>query len=144
VAFTADSLDRHGRAAAGDGPVIQDRTTFEVVNVFGRLLRDQEHLSHDDFEVLTKFLGCAERLRRQPDTLIYIHAPISVIMNRIEERGRPAEKHLTPKYLSQLETRYEDFLERWTSCPIVEVNSSSVDLRDSDQFATLAASLIES
>ena len=82
VAFAADALARHA-ASLGGGPAVQDRTAYEAVDVFGRLLLEIGHLSSEQFSVLGRLGDCARRLPRQPTLLIHLHAPVPVLLRRI-------------------------------------------------------------
>jgi deoxyadenosine/deoxycytidine kinase len=133
VAFASDSLGRHIQALTG-GPVVQDRTMRETVDVFSRLLREREHLSGDQFQILADLGRCARRLPRQPTLLIYLHAPATLLLERISNRGRAAERHITLDYLADLDSLYRDFIADWDVSPVLSLDTGIHDLRQPDEL----------
>lgn len=140
VAFAADSLLRLARVSR-DKPLIQDRTIYESVDVFGALLNDLGHLNAEDLDVLVALRRAASSLSRQPNLLIYLHAPVSVVLERVAARGREAERHLTGPYLDRLGLHYQRFIEKWRGCPVLSIDTSVRDLRDSAEHERLIEEL---
>jgi deoxyadenosine/deoxycytidine kinase len=140
VAFAADSLARHIWTLGGNA-VVQDRTVYESVDVFGGLLCEQGHLSHEEFEVLTALRDSAGMMARQPTALIYLHAPPSALLARANKRGRPAERHLTEAYMQHLHKRYEAFILQWTECPVLSVDTTERDLRADSELRLVVEEL---
>jgi deoxyadenosine/deoxycytidine kinase len=140
VAFTADSLRRHVEAI-GSGPVVQDRTVYETTDVFASMLHRLGHITSVDLRVLTEFRQCAQRLPRQPSLVIYLHAPVPVLAERIAIRDRHAERAVTHEYLSQLNECYEEFAREWTTCPMVRVDTAARDIRRPDELSRLYGEL---
>jgi deoxyadenosine/deoxycytidine kinase len=140
VAFAADSLARHSRALR-EPQVVQDRTVYEVVDVFSRLLLEMGDLDSDEFELLESLRDGALDLPRQPTAMVYLHAPPSALLERAAERGRPAERHLTHDYLRRLQGRYEEFLDGWTMCPVLSIDTTERDLREDAELSFLISEL---
>ena len=138
VSFVAARL-RDQIQALDAGPLVQDRSAFEAVDVFGRVLREHGHLSAEEFEVLRSLRRCAEELPRQPTHLVYLHAPTSVLLERIAARGREPEQQITAGYLEELDAAHEEFVASWDSCPVVRVDSATVDLRGEGLAEVVAA-----
>jgi deoxyadenosine/deoxycytidine kinase len=136
VAFAADSLRRHVLAASTD-TAVQDRTIYEVVDVFGELLHELGLLDSDDLSTLAEFRECGLRLSRQPTLLIHLHAPAGVLLARSHSRSRPGEQHLTLDYFEKLRQRYDRFVKDWTYSPILEVDTSAIDLRQQSGYERL-------
>lgn len=128
VAFAADSLARHARAI-GERAVVQDRTVYESVDVFGGLFHQLGHLNKQELELLAALRESAGAMPRQPTVLVYLHAPPSVLLERAANRGRPAERHLTEEYMQCLHEHYEEFILRWDRCTILSIDTVARDLR---------------
>jgi deoxyadenosine/deoxycytidine kinase len=62
-----------------------------------------------------------------PDLLLFLKAPVSVLMRRIRERARDIEKGITPEYLSLLDRYYEDWLSRFDLCPVLTLRTDDLD-----------------
>jgi deoxyadenosine/deoxycytidine kinase len=140
LAFAAEATARHIRAQDGL-PVVIDRTVYEGVFVFGRLLAGQGDLSIGQMRILEQCASSVSSLPRQPDLLVHLTAPVPVLLERIERRGRPAERTIDAPYLERLEAEYRPFLAGWTLSPILEVDAHARDLRSLDQVRWLAASV---
>jgi deoxyadenosine/deoxycytidine kinase len=141
VAFVADSLRRHVVALRG-GAAVQDRTIYETIDVFSRLLWQEGHLSDDQMETLTTFRECAQGLPRQPTLLIHLHAPVPELLRRIALRSRESEQAIDTTYLTRLADLYDEFVEGWDICPIVRVNTEAHDLREPGEVERLLADVV--
>jgi deoxyguanosine kinase len=64
-----------------------------------------------------------------PDLVVYLHAPIDVLMARIAERRAPGETAITPEYLEDLARRYERLWGRWTDSPLLRIDNRDMDYR---------------
>lgn len=62
-----------------------------------------------------------------PDLLVYLHAPMDVLLARINERGAPGEERIAPEYLEDLIARYERMLAEWDLCPILRLDNRDMD-----------------
>ena len=63
----------------------------------------------------------------RPDLLIYLKAPVTVLMNRIRQRARNIETGITPEYLALLDSFYEDWLGSFDICPVLTVQTDDLD-----------------
>ncbi len=62
-----------------------------------------------------------------PDLLVYLHAPLDVLLRRIDERGAPGEERIAPEYLADLLDRYERLLAGWDLCPVLRIDNRDMD-----------------
>lgn len=78
------------------------------------------------------FKGVYDMLLRDsptPDLLVWIEAPLDLLLKRIKTRGRPEEiLGVTEDYLKQLDSRYKEILKREATCEIVTINAQDLDL----------------
>lgn len=63
-----------------------------------------------------------------PDCVIYLHAPVDVLMARIAQRDRLAERALTRDYLARVVDAYRDFFTGYSATRVVEVDAAALDL----------------
>ena len=63
----------------------------------------------------------------KPDLLIYLWAPVPVLMDRIHQRGRDMESGISADYLTLLESFYEEWLKVFDLCPVLTIRSSDLD-----------------
>jgi len=140
MAFVADALYRQANAPVA-APVVQDRTVYESLDVFCRILHREGNLTDADLSVFSRLRDVALALPRQPTLLIYLHAPTEAIMERIAERGRPAEQGITSDYIDALNDSYAEFARAWEMSPVLTIDTADVDLRTSSGMKAAIAEL---
>lgn len=64
----------------------------------------------------------------KPDCVIYLHAPIEVLMQRVRQRARPEEHALSSYYLNQVATAYGEYFSRFRGERLITVDSARLDL----------------
>ena len=73
-----------------------------------------------------------------PDLVIYLQAPVEVLLDRINKRGNPDEKFLTIDYLEKLNDAYSKFFLYFENAPLLIINASEIDLEtDSSDYQML-------
>lgn len=77
----------------------------------------------------------------RPDRLIYLTAPVDLLMSRVARRGREYETPITPDYLEQLSSAYGRWFRESLRVPVIEVDTARLDLLgcEADYAALLAA-----
>ncbi len=68
-----------------------------------------------------------------PDLVIYLQAPVDVLMQRIQKRGIPAEQMINEQYLTNLVNIYTDFFHYYDKSTLLVVNSTDVNFVRSDE-----------
>lgn len=63
----------------------------------------------------------------RPDLLLYLQAPVPVLMERINRRGRAIESGITADYLALLETFYGEWLRTFDLCPVLTIHTDDLD-----------------
>lgn len=69
----------------------------------------------------------------QPDLVIYLQAPVEVLLQRVARRGRQGEEHVTPDYLRAVSEAYARFFHEYDAAPLLIVNATEIDLAESDE-----------
>ena len=64
---------------------------------------------------------------RQPDLVIFLRAPVDVILRRIRRRGRSFERDIDVGYLEQLIGAYNRFFATYDLSPMVIVDTDDLD-----------------
>ena len=79
-----------------------------------------------------------------PDLVIYLQAPISVLLERIRERGIASEQHIDSDYLITLSDAYTDFFHFYDQAPLLIVNAEEADFSHNDShFDALLEQVIQ-
>lgn len=63
----------------------------------------------------------------QPDLVIYLQAPVEVLLDRIEKRGITHEQIIEAAYLERLCESYIQFFYQYTSAPLLIVNAADIN-----------------
>jgi deoxyadenosine/deoxycytidine kinase len=53
--------------------------------------------------------------------------PLPVLMDRIEARGREMERGITQEYMRLLEDLYDEWMERFDTCPVLTIRTDDLD-----------------
>lgn len=68
-----------------------------------------------------------------PDLVIYLQAPVQVLLSRVQKRGRPFEQNVDANYLSRLVEAYTRFFHYYGDSPLLIVNAAEIDLVNNDR-----------
>lgn len=68
----------------------------------------------------------------RPDLVVYLHAPLDVLLERIARRGRSYEQDMDPAYLSKLLALYTDYFAGYNDTPLLTVDTTHVDFTSDD------------
>jgi deoxyadenosine/deoxycytidine kinase len=68
----------------------------------------------------------------EPDLVIYLQAPVDVLLQRIAKRGISYEQHIDAAYLERLSQGYARFFHDYAAAPLLIVNAAHIDLVNSD------------
>lgn len=69
----------------------------------------------------------------EPDLVIYLQAPLDVLMQRIIERGLDYERPINRNYVKKISEAYIEFFYYYTSSPLLIVNTDDFDLSNSNK-----------
>jgi deoxyguanosine kinase len=67
-----------------------------------------------------------------PDLVVYLQAPVDVLLERIARRGIRYEQHIERSYLEKLTHAYAKFFHEYDSSPLLIVNAAQVDFVGKD------------
>lgn len=81
---------------------------------------------------------------RSPDLVVYLHAPMEVILERIERRGRSFEKDIDRGYLEALVAAYGRFFGGYDAAPVLTIDTADLNFPENEHdldvvLRTLAA-----
>ncbi len=76
-----------------------------------------------------------------PDLVIFLRAPLDLILERIKHRGRDYEKDMDVAYLEALVDAYQRFFSNYTHAPVLTVDTTELNFpeREQDTDLVLAA-----
>jgi len=89
-----------------------------------------------DREELSLYEQIFERLdidAPAPDLVVYLQAPVEVLMERIARRGLEYERDMDPGYLERLAEAYARFFHDYAEAPLLIVNAAGIDPVHNDE-----------
>ncbi len=107
-----------------DGVVVSDYL-FAKDRIFAELT-----LSSSEIGLYDQIFRALSQRIRQPDLVIYLHAPMDVILERIARRGRSFEKDIDRGYLESLVDAYSRFFNDFDQAPVLMIDTSDLNFPD--------------
>ncbi|MBN4073907.1 MAG: deoxynucleoside kinase [Gammaproteobacteria bacterium] len=66
----------------------------------------------------------------RPDLVVYLQAPVDVLLERVKKRGSRYEKGITVDYLQRVSDAYTEFFYHYQDSPLLIVNASEINLAE--------------
>lgn len=127
IFFLGHRAEHHLELAKGPTSAIADRSIYEDAHIFARALHHLDNLTDLDFESYRRVYDLVVAGLPAPDLLIYLKAPVSVLLDRIHQRGRDIESGITAEYLLLLDNFYEEWIPAFNLCPVLEIPTTDFD-----------------
>lgn len=131
VYFLTRRFEEEKRLSKLNRPYLLDRTIYEDGEIFAKIA-----LKDDEYKTYLKLYRLAISYLPSPNLIIYLRAPIEVLVDRIKKRARDEEKLISYQYLSRLNSLYEDWLRTFKKVPIVIYNIEK-DINEKEETARL-------
>jgi len=68
----------------------------------------------------------------RPDLVVYLQAPVDVLVDRIGKRGIRYEQYIERSYLEKLTQAYARFFHAYDAAPLLIVNAAAIDPVNND------------
>lgn len=68
----------------------------------------------------------------QPDLVVYLQAPVEVLLDRIQKRGLKHERFIESAYLQRLCDSYVRFFYQYNDAPLLIVNAADIDFANNE------------
>lgn len=127
VFFLGHRAQQHLALARSPKSAIADRSIYEDAHIFARVLHHLNNLSERDFQAYRTLYDLVVANLPRPDLLLYLEAPVPVLMQRIQRRGREMELGITADYLALLDAFYNEWLDRFDLCPVLTIHSADLN-----------------
>jgi deoxyadenosine/deoxycytidine kinase len=127
VFFLGHRAQQHLELVRCPEPAIADRSIYEDAHIFARALYHLGHIDERDYHSYRQVFDLVVSTLPRPNLLLYLQAPVSVLLRRIGLRGRPIEGGITAEYLSLLETFYIEWLRSFDLCPVLTLRTDDLD-----------------
>lgn len=127
VFFLGHRAEQYLKAARDARSAILDRSIYEDAYIFARALHHMGNLSERDYLSYRRLFDLVVDSLPRPDLLIYLKAPVDVLMERIVRRARGMETGITTEYLSLLDSFYDEWLGSYDLCPVLTIRTDDLD-----------------
>ena len=127
VFFLGHRARQHLELARDPLSAIADRSIYEDAYIFARALHHLGNLNERDYKSYRSAFELVAGGLPKPDLLLYLQAPVDVLMKRIRRRGRDMERGITPDYLSLLDRFYEEWLTVYDLSPVLTIRTDDLD-----------------
>ena len=106
-------------------PVVADYHIFKNLIFAKRTLKPSEYEKYESiYNILTADMP-------RPNMVVYLHASLDTLMDRIAMRGREFEKMITRDYIEQLAADYHEFIQHFEvmhpDIPVIQLNGDQID-----------------
>jgi deoxyadenosine/deoxycytidine kinase len=143
VYFLGHRAEQHLELFNDPRTAIIDRSIYEDAYIFARALHAMGNLSERDFDAYRRLFALVTRNLPPPDLLIYLKAPVPVLMNRIQARGRGMESGIDSDYLTLLDSFYEEWMSSFDLCPVLTIRTDDLDFVHKPRHLDLVVNRIQ-
>ena len=112
--------DMFAKVRVGDFMIEKDRLFAELT------------LDSDELALYRQVYEQVAGERVAPDLVVYLQAPVDVLLRRIAARGIPYEDSMDPRYLDRVVSAYTRFFHHYEDAPLVIVNAAEIDFAHGD------------
>lgn len=127
VFFLGHRAEQYMDAVNDQRSAILDRSIFEDFHIFARALHHMGDLAERDYLAYRRLFELVVQSMPRPHLLIYLKAPVNVLMDRIRRRARNMETGISPDYLSLLDSFYDEWLGAFDLCPVLTIRTDDLD-----------------
>ena len=98
-------------------------------------------LAGSEMQLYDQVFSALHERTTHPDIVIFLRAPLDLILGRIRRRGRAYEQDMDVGYLEALVDAYHRFFANYTHAPVLTVDTTELNFpeRESDADLVLAA-----
>jgi len=100
----------------------QQLASLQQTDLFARVTLDE-----DEYALYEQLYSRLEVQAPKPDLVVYLQAPVDVLLERIARRGVEYEQYIDKGYLERLNEAYARFFHEFDAAPLLIVNAASID-----------------
>ncbi|TAK13149.1 MAG: deoxynucleoside kinase [Anaerolineae bacterium] len=143
VFFLGHRAEQHLAAHKAPKSAILDRSIYEDYYIFTRALYRLGNMNERDYHSYERVFNLITKTLPAPDLLIHLKAPVKVLLQRIQRRGREIESGITAEYLSLLDELYDEWLRNFDLCPVLTISSKDLNFVDKAEHLDIVLARIE-
>lgn len=101
------------------------------------------NLSEHELKLYEKIYEFLEKDLPKPDLVVYLQAPVEILIERIKKRGRSFEQDFNPEYLQVVSDAYNRFFLHYDLTPLLIVNTADLDfVKNENDFLQLFQAIV--
>ena len=117
--------------------VIQDRTIYEDAHIFAANLYSMGLMETRDFENYKSLFELMTKFLQPHDLLIYLRASVPTLIRHIAKRNREFEQSISISYLTNLNERYEEWINNYTDGKLLIIDTDNLELENPEDLSTV-------
>lgn len=134
IYFLGHRAEQHLELANSPRSAIADRSIYEDLHIFSRASFQLGNVEQRDFDTYRRMYDMVVRNLPRPDLLLYLTAPVELLMERIHARGRQMESAgVSEEYLTLLDNLYIEWIDTFDLCPVLKIPSDDLDFVNKTQ-----------
>jgi deoxyadenosine/deoxycytidine kinase len=127
VFFLGHRARQHVELAEDPRSAIIDRSIYEDAFIFARALHAMGNLNERDYQSYRQVFELVTKNLPAPSLLIYLKAPVPLLIQRIHQRARNIETGISAEYLALLDSFYDEWLQTFDLCPVLTLHTDDLD-----------------
>jgi len=143
IYFLGHRAEQHLDLATDPRSAILDRSIYEDAYIFARALHTMGNMTERDYASYRRLFDLVVRNLPTPDLLIYLQAPIPLLIERIQRRARDIEISISPEYLVLLDNFYEEWMTSFDLCPVLKIRTDDLDFVHQQRHLDLVVQRIQ-
>jgi deoxyadenosine/deoxycytidine kinase len=131
--FLSRRLHQHHLLLQSKESVLQDRSVYEDAEIFAQNLHRQGRMTGRDWHTYHDLYRILSLLLQPPHLVVYLKASVPTLLRRITQRGRGYEQSIANDYLASLNELYNEWVARFSLCPVLTVDTDNLDYVQNDE-----------
>jgi len=107
------------------------------------LLFAKNNLHLEEYRLFQRLFNLLNAAFPKPDLLVYLHRPVSQLLDNIQKRGRTFEQEISADYLTKIQQTYFDFFKTNPALPIIILDVEEVDFQNNEADYKTILSLVQ-
>ena len=96
-------------------------------------LNSMQDVLHILLPVVKELFNLMDSLVKGPDLLIYLRASVPTLVEQIQKRGRDYENSIRLDYLTQLNDRYEAWVEEYDNGKLLIIDVDNINFSENEE-----------
>ena len=106
------------------------------------LLFAKNNLNAEEYRLFQRLFNILNATFPKPDLLVFLHRPVTVLLENIKSRGREYEQEISSEYLQEIQNTYFEYFRSEESIPILIIDVEKLDfLHESSHYQMIIEAL---